>query len=224
MGSVIRSRAQFVENYEKPNRYFLRVEKSHAKNKCILQLKNNNDDVITDPQQIMDACRDFYADLYKKEPIDQEAVNDFFLYSVNLPRVPPDLAESCEGPLTYDEAKEAISLMQNNKTPGSDGLPAEFYKQFFPLFGKDFINMINLCYLWHKLTPSQRLSLITLLCKNREFHYLLNYWRPISLLNVDYKIVSKTLSLRLRKVLPYVIHGDQTCSVIGRSITDNVHL
>ena len=127
-------------------------------------------------------------------------------------------------PLTYDEAKEAISLMQNNKTPGSDGLPAEFYKKFFPLFGKDFINMINLCYLWDKLTPSQRLSLITLLCKNREFHYLLNYWRPISLLNVDYKIVSKALSLRLRKVLPYIIHGDQTCSVIGRSITDNVHL
>ena len=114
--------------------------------------------------------------------------------------------------------------MQNNKTPGSDGLPAEFYKKFFPLFGKDFVNMINLCYLWDKLTSSQRLSLITLLCKNREFHYLLNYWRPISLLNVDYKIVSKTLSLRLRKVLPYIIHGDQTCSVIGRSITDNVHL
>ena len=84
-----------------------------------------------------------------------------FLYSVNLTRVPPDLAESCEGPLTYDEAKEAISLMQNNKTPGSDGLPAEIYKKFFPLFGKDFVNMINLCYLWDKLTPSQRLSLIT---------------------------------------------------------------
>ena len=84
--------------------------------------------------------------------------------------------------------------------------------------------MINLCYLWDRLTPSQRLSLITLQCKNREFHYLLNYWRPISLLNVDYKIVSKTLSLRLRKVLLYIIHGDQTCSVIGRSITDNVHL
>ena len=165
MGSVIRSRAQFVENYEKPNRYFLRVEKSHAKNKCIMQLENNNDEMITDPQQIMDACRDFYADLYKKEPIDQEAVN-VFLYSFNLPRVPPDLAESCEGPLTYDEAKEAISLMQKNKTPGSDGLPAEFYKKFFPLFGKDFINMINSCYLWdklNKLTPSQRLSLITLL-------------------------------------------------------------
>ena len=79
MGSVIRSRAQYVENYEKPNRYFLRVEKAHAKNKCILQLKNNNDEMISDPQKIMEACRDFYADLYKKEPIDQEAVNDFFI-------------------------------------------------------------------------------------------------------------------------------------------------
>ena len=222
MGSVIRSRVQFVESYEKPNRFFLRTEKKNAKNRIITEIQQNNV-TLKDPHQIMTACRDFYADLYTEEPVDQEAINAF-LYDVNLPKVPPDLVESCEGPLSFEEAKEAISLMKNNKTPGSDGLPAEFYKQFFPLFGRDFINMINLCYLWESLTPSQRLSLITLLCKNREFHCLLNYWRPISLLNVDYKIVSKSLSLRLKRVLPFIIHTDQTCSVIGRSISDNVHL
>ena len=84
--------------------------------------------------------------------------------------------------------------------------------------------MITLCFIWETLTPSQRLSLITLLCKNRDYHFLLNYWRPISLLNVDYKIVSKSFSLRLRGVLPSIIHEDQTCSVVGRSIADNVHL
>ena len=60
-----------------------------------------------DPHEIMEACRDFYADLYKEEPVDQEAINDF-LYDINLPRVPPDLVKSCEGPLTYAEAKEVI--------------------------------------------------------------------------------------------------------------------
>ena len=147
-----------------------------------------------------------------------------FLYNTNLPRVPPDLYEQCEGDLTFEEAYEAIKLMKNGKTPGSDGLPAEFYKKFFPIFGRDFVAMINLCNYLGRLSPSQRLSLITLLCKNREFNFFLNYWRPISLLNVDYKILSKALSLRLRKVMPFIVHMDQTCSVIGRSIADNIHL
>ena len=64
----------------------------------------------------------------------------FFLYITNLPRAPPDLVEQCEGLLTYEEAFEAIKLMKNGKTPDSDGLPAEFYKQFFPSFGQDFVS------------------------------------------------------------------------------------
>ena len=71
-----------------------------------------------------------------------------FLHDVNLPRLPPDIVEQCEGVLSYEEAKEAVSLMKNGKTPGLDGLPAEFYKDFFHLFGRDFIDMINFCYFW----------------------------------------------------------------------------
>ena len=74
------------------------------------------------------------------------------------------------------------------------------------------------------LTPSQRQCLITLICKDRYFHFFLRFWRPISLLNVDYKIVSISLFLRLRKALSFVVGQDQTCSVPGRSISDNVHL
>ena len=84
--------------------------------------------------------------------------------------------------------------------------------------------MINFCYFWGKSTPSQRQCLITLICKDRDFYLFLRFWRPISLMNMDYKIVSKSLSLRLKKALPVVVGQDQTCSVPGRSISDNVHL
>ena len=53
---------------------------------------------------------------------------------------------------------------------------------------------------------------------------LLPQWRPISLLGIDYKIISKTMSLRLKKVLPNIIHYNQKCSVEGRSIHDGCHL
>ena len=49
-------------------------------------------------------------------------------------------------------------------------------------------------------------------------------YRPISLLNIDYKIISKIITVRLGKVLPKIIGIDQTCSVKGRSIFDNLHL
>ena len=52
----------------------------------------------------------------------------------------------------------------------------------------------------------------------------LKNWRPISLLTVDYKILAKVLENRLSLVLPSIIHGDQTCSVPGRSIRDNCRL
>ena len=52
----------------------------------------------------------------------------------------------------------------------------------------------------------------------------LTNWRPITLLNTDYKIIAKTLANRLKKVLAYCINIDQTCSVPGRSIVDNCAL
>ena len=50
----------------------------------------------------------------------------------------------------------------------------------------------------------------------------LKNWRPISLLNVDYKIISKVITLRLSHVMASIVHPDQTCSVLGRSIASNV--
>ena len=51
----------------------------------------------------------------------------------------------------------------------------------------------------------------------------LKNWRPISLLNVDYKICSKAISIRLSKVLEYIVDPDQTCAVPGRKISSNLH-
>ena len=122
------------------------------KAKMISEIREGN--IFTNPNDIMKCCRDFYLDLYSEEPIDIDMV-DKFLHNVNLPRLPPDIVEHCEGILSFEEVKEAISFMKNGKTPGSDGLPAEFHKKFFHLFGRDFIAMINVCYFSGKLTPSQ---------------------------------------------------------------------
>jgi hypothetical protein len=67
-----------------------------------------------------------------------------------------------------------------------------------------------------------RISYITLLCKNPEQSYLLTNWRPISLLNIDYKIVSRFLIGRIRKVIDSVVNVNQTSAVPGRSMINNM--
>ena len=223
-GAMVRTRAQILEQGEKPTRYFLQLEKKIAKSKLITEVKIG-ENIITEPLGIIKEVRGFWKNVFtsEEENLEDDAM-DYFLKDTGLPRVPPDLVEHCEGQLSAREAKEALDAMKNGKSPGSDGLGCEFYKKFWYLFGDHFVAMINLCFLNGQLTESQRLSLITLLCKDKALHYLLTHWRPISLINVDAKIVSKAICNRLKKVLPYIVSDDQTCSVEGRSISDNIHL
>ena len=71
-------------------------------------------------------------------------------------------------------------LIQNKKCPGSDGLPKEFYVKFFPLFGKSFFSMVNLCFSSWLLTQLEKYGIISLLCKKSEASQFLTNW-----LNID---------------------------------------
>ena len=74
------------------------------------------------------------------------------------------------------------------------------------------------------MSNSQQTGLITLLFMEKGSHEDLANWRPISLMNVDYKILTQILAKRVSLVLHKIINADQTCSVAGRSISDNGHL
>ena len=221
-GQVVRSKVSLLEQADRPSRFFLRREAQHGRAKCLTHLRSAGGIDLHDSADIQAECRSFYADLFREEP---PLVPQQGRFLAGLPSLSPELRASCDGPLTFQECFEAIRSMDNGKSPGLDGLPKEFYVRFFYLFGRDFVALINSCATaqW-ALPPSMRLALITLLCKDPEHAYLLKNWRPISLLNVDYKIVSKSLSLRLRQALPDLLSVFQTCSVPGRSIMDNLHL
>ena len=73
------------------------------------------------------------------------------------------------------------------------------------------------------MPTSCRRAVITLLPKKGNLLDIKN-WRPVSLLCVDYKLLSRLFASRLGKAMEQVIHQDQTYSVPGRSMVDNVHL
>lgn len=106
----------------------------------------------------------------------------------------------CEGPLTLAEASEALCKSNRNKSPGVDGLTVEFYPHFWDKLGELLVNVFNQSLEWGDLPESMKASVTRLVHKRNDKRVLKN-WRPISLLNVDYKICSKAISLQLAKVL-----------------------
>jgi len=185
-------------------------------------LKDRDGLVTTDPEEMNDICHRFYRDLYTATPVDQNQIN-FILSHIDTV-LGPEEQLLLEGPVTLAEIKRALFDMDIGKSPGSDGLPAEFYKTFFSDMGQDICDVVNTVFEQELLSPTQRNGLISLLYKNKGSRDELTNWRPISLLNVDYKIISKILATRMRQILYKIINIDQTCSVAGRSISDNAHL
>jgi len=111
-----------------------------------------------------------------------------------------------------------------NRNPGTDGLPAEFYKFFWKELQLDMIKSFDFAFDTGTLSNSQRRGIITLIPKPNKDTTSLENLRPISLLNLDYKFLTKTNAKRLEKVLPKIINPDQTGYVKGRYIGENVRL
>jgi len=219
-GARVRARVQQLEFADKPNAFFLQSEKKQSAKRSLNRL-NIAGTVTTEPKVILRECAAFYRELFKEEAVDEGSFNPLF---EGLPTLDPLSATACEGFLTVEECMEAIRGMKAGTSPGSDGLPTEFYKEFFHLFGEVFVGLINSAYEGGTLSPTQRHSVITLLAKDGADQEQLCNWRPISLLNIDYKIISKAMHNRLRHVAGEIINIDQTCGLAGRHIADNLHL
>ena len=130
----------------------------------------------------------------------------------------------CEGLITQREALNALNDFAADKTPGTDGLPVEFLRYFWPELQNSIFSSFNHAFQNGSLSISQRRGMISLISKKNKDKTILENLRPISLLNVDYKILTKVLSKRLEKVLPKLINPDQTGYVKGRYIGENIRL
>ena len=119
-----------------------------------------------------------------------------------------DEKESCEGLLTNAECLQALKSMEPEKTPGSDGIPVAFYKIFWNDICEHLVTSINHAYQKEQFSVTRRRGIIELIPKNDAEPSFIKNWRPITLLNCDYKIAAKALANRLKKVLPKLVNSD----------------
>ena len=124
--------------------------------------------------------------------------------------------------ITKAELKEAMLSLKNSKSPGMDGLVKEFYEFFWDDLEDLYYEVVQNIFETGELSSSQKEGVIKTTYKKNGRHLLKNY-RPISLLNVDCKIIAKCLAKKMAVYLKELIHEDQKC-VPGRKITKNIHI
>ncbi len=217
-GVKVRSRATWLEQGERPTKYFFKLEQTKQNKASISKLKTPTGEATTD-EDILHTAAEFYRKLYTEETIDETA-QEWFLNQMDS-KLGNAAKDMCEGPVTRKELDTALKRMHDNKAPGPDGLSTEFYKTFWPMLADDLTEVFNLGYENEQLSESQMSSILRLLFKKGE-RELIENWRPISLLNTDYKLLATVIANRLRPTLPDVIHEDQTCGIPQRSIYENV--
>ena len=226
-GIIVRSRVRWAEEGEKPTKYFCSLESRNYINKTISRVEKDNGQIITKQENILLEVKQFYENLYKSH--DFNGNQDIEILSIldtieQNPKLSSENKNKLEGELTEREILTALKKMKNNKSPGIDGFTSEFFKFFYTDIKIFIKRAINEGYLEGKLSISQRQGLITCLPKGDKPRLYLKNWRPITLLNVIYKIASGCIAERIKSVLTDLISEDQTGFISGRYIGENTRL
>jgi len=135
-----------------------------------------------------------------------------------MPRLTNEEQIEMENDLTMEKIKEVIKVLQRNKMPGDDGFSVVFYGAFLDLPGKNLPDSCNEAFHENQLSISQRRRIITLISNSEENLKEITCWRPITLLNVDYKILARVIATGIEPSLSYLIYADQTGFIKGRYI------
>ena len=219
-GIKIRSRAQWFESGERETAYFKQLIDSNGRKGFIKELKVNGN-IINDEISILKEIRVFYSTLYSKRDIESDE-NIFFPNS--LLKLNENQKNQCEGKINQGDCIGILKEMQLNKSPGNDGLNVEFYITFWQEIGDLVLNAFNDAIKYKELSPSQKQAIITIIHKEGKDPMSISNYRPISLLNVDYKILTKILSKRIKTILNNVVSVDQVGYLNDRNIGEAVRM
>ena len=213
-GNIVRSKAQLIEEGEKCSKYFMNLENRNYRTKCITILLKDEIKISKQPD-LLDECKRFYEHLYSNS-MECNLFEKCQFFKTNHIELNEIEKEICETKLCLEECYESLLKLSNNKTPGCDGISVEFYKVFWDKIKQFIIESYDYSFENSILSLDQRRALLMLIPKGNKDKRLLKNWRPISLLNVDYKIMAKALAIRLQKVISSVINSDQVGYIKGR--------
>ena len=214
---VFRSRAKWTLESGKSTKYFLGLEKARAARKSCSVLLDECNKAIKSPKQILHMQQQFYKNLYMAD----KSVSFFT-------KANPEVMVSKEHfleqgrEITGHKLAKAAKELANQKTPGLDRLPVDFYKMFWPKISQSFHQMVMKVYDEKRLLLTATIGVINLIPKLEKDARKLANLRPISILNSDFKIIEKTIDNQMMPALHDIINKNQKGFMPGRRLAANV--
>ena len=223
-GIRIRNRVQWNQVGDTCTKEFFQANRERSSAAHVAALEDAQGQVCTDQEGLERICSEYYGKLYTRgtdSAVRAGAEAQALAYIEN--RLSPEVKDRLSSALSISELADAVRAMQPGKSPGQDGVILEFYKIYWDLISTDFLSMLSSGYESGRLPAGMTQGLIALLQKGGDRLKLTN-WRPITLLNISYKVLAKALQLRLQPVLMEIINFDQSVFLPMRFILDNILL
>ncbi|XP_060972669.1 uncharacterized protein LOC133038517 [Cannabis sativa] len=214
-----RSRVDWLQSGDQNTKFFHAHASSRKAANRIHFLLDSNGAKTTSNEGISNIITEFFDNLFTATSVNPTAIAQFT--SAIPTTITPAINHSLTAPFTEMEVTTALKTMSPDKSPGSDGMSAMFYQNYWHIVGSSVTDVV-LGVLNHGLDmDSINKAIITLVPKVSSPNTIADF-RPISLCNVIYKIISKMIVLRFKEALPLVISETQSAFLSNRLITDNV--
>ena len=178
----------------------------------------------TEAGAIPKAFTEYYKNLFANKPSDPQAANECLQALERGARVLPPTALKCDAPIDCDkETLPTCAKLPGGKSPGPDRIPNKFYTCFAETIAPMLTDVFNEALDKGALPDSLLEGLISILYKKKARNDPRNY-RPIALLNCDYKILMRILTARMAEAVLQFVSACQTGFVPGAFIAENTML
>lgn len=215
-----KAKSDWIIIADKNTKYFQTVVKQRRARSRILHTKMSDG---TNTEDLVEIENIFFKSYYQ----DSTTVGfDSILASLSTLPIPQLSTQQCSllnRPITNEEIKNTLLQLGPHKAPGPDGILAFFFQERWSIVKNDILNTVHAFFHLGYLSKTLNHTYITLVPK-LNFPYDVTHFRPISLCNVIYKVISKILVNRLKPFMDELITPFQNTFIRGRSITDNILL
>jgi len=215
-----KSREDRIRDGDRNTKYFHTATIIRRRFNHVHAIKDGAGEWRTDPNEIKQLFVAHFRALFSEENTGQAVLRSNSV-AVAFPELPQPLLQSLEEPFTKQDIHSALRGMQPFKAPGPDGFHALFFQRFWHIVEDDVCQVVLKVLNGHPMPNGLNDTFITLIPKIPNPEQVTQF-RPIGLCNVVYKVITKCIVNKLKRVLPVLISPYQSSFVPGRRITDNV--
>lgn len=212
-----RSRLKWVAQGDKNTKYFHGVATQRKRKNFIKGVRDSDGQWQIEEEVLSGVFVDFYTKLFSSSDVTEI---DQVLEGVQKV-VTDDMTAELQKPYSKEEVDVAIKQMAPSKAPGLDGMPPLFFQAFWQHIGGEVAEAVLSCLNSGTLLKSINHTFMTLIPKVNNPEHVFEY-RPISLCNVLYKILSKVIANRLKPILNSIVSEAQSAFITNRLITNNI--